>query len=66
MFVGPNSPFSKISLIDSILQKYKINEIVNNFLVVGEKCMPDMNDLWMTDEWSLKKLEIQNVIIKMN
>ena len=32
LLFGPNSPFSRIPVIGSILQRYKMNEVVNNFL----------------------------------
>ena len=38
-----NSPFQGIPTIDSILQRYKINEIVNKFLLAGDKFMSEMH-----------------------
>ena len=38
------TPLSKVPLLGDILfQKYKMNEIVNKFLLVGDKFMPEMH-----------------------
>ena len=38
------TPLSKIPLLDSILfWVYKMNEIVNKFLLTGDKFMPEMH-----------------------
>ena len=41
--LGIKIPLSWILLVGPFLfQRYKINEIVNNFLLVGDKYMPDI------------------------
>ena len=42
--LGKKTPLNKIPLLGSLLMHtIKINEIVNNFLLVGDKFMPEMH-----------------------
>ena len=42
--LGLKTPLNKILLLGDILfQNYKINEIVNTFLLTGDKFMPEMH-----------------------
>ena len=43
LLLRSNSPFSIIPLIGSISQRYKMNEIVNNFSLASDKFIPGMN-----------------------
>ena len=42
LLLGSNSPFRRISLISSVFQSYKMNEIVKRFLLAGDKYMSEM------------------------
>ena len=75
-----NSPFQGIPTIDSILQRYKINEIVNKFLLAGDnsclKCISGSLDLRLVlvgrllktkkEYTNLKKQEIQDIFLRRN
>ena len=42
--LGLKTPLSKIPLLGNILlQRYKMNEIVNKFILAGDKIMPEMH-----------------------
>ena len=42
--IGPNTPLSKIPiLLDCNSIEYKMNDIVNKFLLAGDKFMPEMH-----------------------
>ena len=42
--LGIRTPLSKVPILGDILfQKYKMNEIVNKFLLAGDKFMPEMH-----------------------
>ena len=41
--LGLKTPLSKVSLIVIFCLKYKMNEIVNKFVVVGDKFMPKIH-----------------------
>ena len=42
--LGLKTPLNKISLLGDVLfQNYKMNEIVNKFLLAGDKFMPEMH-----------------------
>ena len=42
--LGLKTPLNNIPLLDDILfQNYKMNEIVNNFLLAGDEFMPEMH-----------------------
>ena len=59
---------------------YKMNDIINKFLLTGDKCMPEMHlkepgftysacgpfPKTKNESKSLKRLEIQNIFIEMN
>ena len=40
--LGLKTALSKVPLLGGIFFKYKMNEIVNKFLLAGDKFMPDM------------------------
>ena len=42
LLLGNNSPFKGIPLIGSIIWRYEMNEIINQFLLAGHKFMPEM------------------------
>ena len=39
--LGPNSTLNKIPILGGIFQRYKINEILNKFLLIGDKFIPE-------------------------
>ena len=42
--LGVRTPLSKVSILGDILfWMYKMNETVNNFLLAGDKSMPEMH-----------------------
>ena len=41
--LGIKTPLSKIPLLNVLFQVYKMNEIINTFLLVGDKFMPEMH-----------------------
>ena len=42
--LGVRTPLSKVSILGDILfWMYKMNETVNNFVLVGDKFMPEMH-----------------------
>ena len=42
--LGTKTPFSKIDLVGPLLfERYKMNEIVNKILLVGDNFMPEMH-----------------------
>ena len=42
--LGARTPLSKVSILGDILfWMYKMNETVNNFLLAGDKFMPEMH-----------------------
>ena len=63
-------------LDDVMLQRFKINEIVNKFLLAGDKLMPEMHLIPIAlvnhllkikrDNKSLLKQEISSIFIKTN
>ena len=42
ILLGPNSHYKKIPILGTLLWKYKMNEIINKFLIAGHKFMPEM------------------------
>ena len=41
--LGIRTPLSKVPILGDILSQYKMNEIVNKFLLAGDKFMPEMH-----------------------
>ena len=39
---GFKSPFKKLSILGNIIQRYKRNEIINNFLLARDKLMSEI------------------------
>ena len=40
--LGDKSTFERIGLLDSIIYRYKMNKIINKFLLTGDKFTPEM------------------------
>ena len=79
--LGPKTPLSKIPVLGDILfQEHKMNEIVNNFLLTGDKHKPEMHLKQPGFTYSacgsftknkeriqnIKENEIQTIYTKMN
>ena len=41
--LGIKNPLSKVPLLNVLLEVYKMNEIINKFLLAGDKFMPEMH-----------------------
>ena len=41
--LGIKTPLSKIPLLNVCFKSYKMNEIVNKYLLAGDKFMPEMH-----------------------
>ena len=75
--LGLKTPLCEIPLLgDTLFQIYKINELVNNFLLAGDEFMPETHlrqpgftvlVLKIKKEYkNIKKQDIHNIFIKRN